>query len=117
MGTINTLLVSRQMAARANLFPMLVSGNDRLPTTNDRLDDHKWTPNLPNENLNPNYSTPTVLPIPSDRIDLTLDHQPQAIGSTGLKQNDETGEDEQRVIDLTNKADKDHPTKCHEKLS
>ena len=46
-----------------------------------------------------------------------MDHQPQAIGSTGLKQNDETGEDEQTVIDLTNKVNKDHTTKCHEKLS
>ena len=91
--------------------------DNRLLTTNDRLDDDKQTPDLPNENLSPNYSTPTVSPIPSHRIDLTLNHQLQAIGSTGSKENNETGEDEQIVIDLTDKVDKDHPMKHHEKLS
>ena len=51
--------------------------DNRLPVTNDRLKDDKWTPDTPtpNENLNLNYSTPTVSPIPSDQIDLSLDQQ------------------------------------------
>ena len=38
--------------------------DNRLPKTNDRLDENKWTHDLPNENLNPNYPTQQFCPSP-----------------------------------------------------
>ena len=90
--------------------------DSRLPTTSNKLDDDQRTPDLSNKVHNTNDPTPTVLPVPSDQIDLTLDHQLQVTGSTGAKENNETGE-EQAVIDLTDKFDKEYPMKCHEELS
>ena len=40
--------------------------DNRLLTTNDKLDDDKWTPDLLNETHNPNDPTPTTSPIPSE---------------------------------------------------
>ena len=57
------------------------------------------------------------MPVPSDRIDLTLDHQLQSTGSTRSKENNETGEGEQAVIDLTDKINNECTTRCCEVLS
>ena len=51
--------------------------DNRLPTTNDKLDENKWTSDPLDETLNPNDPTPTS--VPSEQIDLTLDHQLQAL--------------------------------------
>ena len=40
--------------------------DNRLPTTNDKLDDNQWTSDPLNETPNPNYPTPTVSPVPSE---------------------------------------------------
>ena len=88
--------------------------DNRLTATNDGLKDSKQTPDIPNKTPNPNYQTPTVSPPPSDQIDLTLDHQSQP---TGSKDNKGASEDDQTVIDLTDKVDKDRPMKHHDRLS
>ena len=88
--------------------------DNRLPATNNGLKDSKWTPDISNKNPNPNYQTPTISPPPSDWIDLTLDHQSQPIGSID---NNGIGQDNQTVIDLTDKVDKDRPMKHHDRLS
>ena len=85
-----------------------------LPAINDRLKDGKWTPDIPNKTPNPNYQTLTISPPPSDQIDLTLYHQSQP---TGSKDNNGVSEDDQTVIDLTDKVNKDHPMKHHDRLS
>ena len=40
--------------------------DNRLPTTNDKLDDDKWTSDLLNDIPNPNDPTPTASPVPSE---------------------------------------------------
>ena len=87
--------------------------DNRLTATNNGLKDGKQTPDIPNETLNPKYQTPTISLPPSDQIYLTLDHQSQP---TGSKDSNGVNEDDQTVIDLTDKVDKDHPMKHHDRL-
>ena len=89
--------------------------DNRLLTTNDKLDYDKQTSDSLNETPNPDYLTPITSPVPSEQIDLTLDHQPQVAMP---EINHVSRENEQTMIDPTDKVDKGllYPTKHHEEL-
>ena len=87
--------------------------DNRLTTMNDIPKDGKWTPDIPNENPN-TITRPQLFHLHSDRIDLTVDNQPDP--TTGSKVNNGVSEDDQTIIHLTDKIDEVSPMKHHNRL-